>query len=232
MRAALTVIVPTLNAQSELPSCLSALMEGLQVGLIRELIVSDGGSKDETLRIADEVGARIALGAPSRGGQLARGSELAQGEWLLFLHADTVLSPGWAEVMLDHIDSGGEKAGYCQLRFDQPGLAARIVAGWANMRAKRFGVPFGDQSLLISRELYDQVGGYRDQPLMEDVAMARALKGALVELAITAQTSGAKYVQEGWIRRGARNLWLQIRYLNGADPHALAQAYQPSDRPS
>ncbi|SEQ36243.1 TIGR04283 family arsenosugar biosynthesis glycosyltransferase [Thalassobius taeanensis] len=224
MRAALSVIIPTLNAAPGLPSCLAALMEGLEAGLIRELIISDGGSTDATLQIAEEVGAQIITGPPSRGGQIKRGIAAAQGDWLLVLHADTLLSPGWSKLALAHLNS--PQAACFRLGFDAAGLAPRMVAGWANLRTRAFGLPYGDQGLLIPRALHDRIGGYRDIALMEDVAIARALRGQITVLPVTARTSAARYAQAGWVRRGCRNLWTLTRFLCGADPDALAQAYR------
>jgi hypothetical protein len=221
MSAPISVIIPTLNAQGALSPCLAALVEGLNAGLIADLVISDGGSDDETRRIADAWGATIVAGAPSRGGQLLRGCAAARGTWFLILHADTVLEPGWSGPVHAHLAQG--KAGYFQLRFDRGG---RIVAGWANLRTRLFGLPYGDQGLLVSRALYEQVGGYPDQPLMEDVAIARALRGQLRGLNAVAVTSADKYRAQGWLRRGARNLWTLARYLVGADPHDLARAYR------
>ncbi|WP_299627343.1 TIGR04283 family arsenosugar biosynthesis glycosyltransferase [uncultured Tateyamaria sp.] len=221
MAAPISVIIPTLNAQADLSACLAALVEGLDTGLITELVISDGGSTDETLKLADAWGANIVTGAPSRGGQLRRGCEGARGEWLLVIHADTVLDPGWSAVAAAHLTQ--RKAAYFKLRFDRGG---RFVAAWANLRARVFGLPYGDQGLLISRRLYDAVGGFPNQPLMEDVALARALKGQLVALDAIAVTSSAKYRAQGWARRGARNLWTLLRYFIGTDPATLARAYR------
>ena len=221
MPAPITVVIPTLNAAHFLPGCVAALIEGVQAGLIRELVVSDGGSTDGTLAIADEVGARIASGAPSRGGQLRRGCLEAAGDWLLIVHADTQLAPGWSDHAQTHIEH--ETAGYGWLRFDKGG---GLVARWANLRSRVFGLPYGDQALLLPKTLYDAVGGYPDQPLMEDVALARALRGRLRPAGFVAVTSGAKYRKSGWARRGARNLSLLLRYLMGADPERLARAYR------
>ncbi|CUH63744.1 putative glucosyl-3-phosphoglycerate synthase [Thalassovita gelatinovora] len=229
MRAALSVIIPTLNAEQQLPACLSALIEGLEAGLVRELVISDGGSTDATLRIADDAGAVVVNGAPSRGGQLRRGVLASGGDWVLALHADTVLPSGWSDCVQDHINFRIDQAGYFRLGFDRGGFAARFVAGWANFRSRLFGLPYGDQGLLLSRVLYDDIGGFADQPLMEDVAICRLLQGQLREIPLTARTSAAKYVKEGWCRRGARNLWTLLRYLSGADPHDLAQSYRRSD---
>lgn len=223
MRAKLSVVIPTLNAQAGLERCLPSLTEGLTAGLIRDLVISDGGSADATARIAEAAGATFVTGPPSRGGQLRRGASAAGGEWLLFLHADTVLPAGWAEAVAAHLPSG--RPAHFRLRFDRAGAAARCVAGWANLRARLFCLPYGDQGLLITRQEHDAVGGYRDIPLMEDVAMARALGRRLVVLPATLTTSADKYVRDGWLRRGGRNFGLLARYLMGADPAALARRY-------
>ncbi len=223
MRAPISVIIPTLNAAETLPNCLAALVEGLDAGLIRELIVSDGGSTDATGAIAQAWGAEVLVGTASRGGQLRRGCAAGNGQWLLVLHADTVLSPGWAVGIAHHLRT--DNAGWFQLCFDQGGLAGRLVAGWANLRS-RFGLPYGDQGLLLPRALYEGVGGYRDQPLMEDVALARALRGQLTGLPIKAVTSAAKYLDQGWLRRGGRNLWTLVRYGFGVSPEVLAKSYR------
>lgn len=225
MRAPLSVIIPTLNAAHGLPECLTALIEGLQTGVIRELIVTDGGSMDATLDIAREAGAEIVVGVPSRGGQLIRGANVAKGDWLLFLHSDTVLATEWAQVVQEHLKSQTNSA-YFKLEFDRTGFAPRIVAAWANLRSKWFRLPYGDQGLLISRADYDAAGGYPDIPLMEDVALVRTLDPPPMALSASAKTSAARYVKTGWIRRGLRNLWTLIRYLCGADPHALARSYR------
>ena len=224
MRAPLSVIIPTLNAQDSLTPCLEALMEGLEAGLIRELIVADGGSMDGTGALAQAWGAQVLQGPPSRGGQLRRGCAVAQGDWLLVLHADTALQRGWAEAVHRHIATS-PKAGWFKLRFDVGGLAAAVVAGWANLRSTA-GLPYGDQGLLVPRALYEAVGGYVDQPLMEDVALARMLKGHLVPLAATAITSAAKYQRKGWLRQGAGNLWILLRYAAGWDVERLAKSYR------
>ncbi|MBC7164225.1 MAG: TIGR04283 family arsenosugar biosynthesis glycosyltransferase [Roseovarius sp.] len=224
MRAVLSVVIPTLNAGHVLPECLAALFEGVREGLIRELIVSDGGSTDETRAMAEAAGAIVVTGAPSRGGQLRRGAAMARGAWLLVLHADTVLPEGWAGAARAQMARGGAAA--FRLSFDAGGLAPRLVAGWANLRAGLLGLPYGDQGLLIARAEYDRAGGYADIPLMEDVALVRALEGRVTLLPLAVRTSAARFVREGWLRRGARNLWLLLRYLCGADPARLAARYR------
>ena len=225
MPAPLSVVIPTLNAAPGLPGAAAALIAGVEAGLIRELVVSDGGSEDATVEIASALGAKIVEGPPGRGGQLARGVAAAGGDWLLLLHADTELAPGWVAAAEAHIARHPERAGYFRLAFRAEGLAPRLVAGWANLRSRTFGLPYGDQGLLISRTLLAEVGGVPDLPLMEDVALARALKRRLRPLPAEARTSAERYERDGWLRRGAHNLGTLARYLTGADPAALAERY-------
>ncbi|WP_323771216.1 TIGR04283 family arsenosugar biosynthesis glycosyltransferase [Antarctobacter sp.] len=224
MRAPISIVIPTLNAGGSLPVCLGSLSEGLQAGLVRDLVISDGGSSDGTLAFAEQAGARIVTGPASRGGQLRRGTQAAEGNWLLVLHADTRLAEGWAETVTAALSQPG--AYHFRLAFDAAGGMPRCVAGWANLRSHLFRLPYGDQGLLIDRATLESVGGYPDMPLMEDVALARRLGARLHPLPATAITSAQKYQQQGWLRRGARNLTTLARYLAGADPEALARSYR------
>ena len=227
MPAPLSIIIPTLNAASDLPECLQALMPGLELGLIREVIVSDGGSDDATPRIAGDTGATWITGASGRGAQLAAGADTARGDWLLFLHADTYLSPDWAERAAHHMERRAESAAAFTLRYRSDDRAARWLEARANRGARMFGLPYGDQGLLISRKLYDAVGGFADVPLMEDVMIARALgKKRLVLLSADARTSAEKYERDGWRKRAWSNAFLLTRFLLGAKPEILAKAYR------
>ena len=224
MPAEISLVIPTLNAGDELLECLEALMEGLATGLIRELIITDGGSQDATDKIADAAGAQFIQGPASRGGQLQRGCKLAKGNWLLVLHADTQLEAGWSKVVSQHLRDGRGRPAYFRLRFRARGIMPRLVASWANLRSRMFGLPYGDQALLIQRSDYNAAGGYRDQVLMEDVALVRRLN-RVVELPVHAMTSAIRYQKQGWLRRGGRNLWLLLRYTLGAQPETLAKSY-------
>jgi hypothetical protein len=148
----------------------------------------------------------------------------AKGDWVLIVHADTVLTAGWTDAARVKLNNP-EMAGWFMLAFDQRGIGATVVAGWANLRS-RLGLPYGDQGLLIHRDLYNAVGGYPDQPLMEDVALARQLRGRLEMMDSVAVTSAAKYRKQGWIRRGAKNLLLLLRYFAGTSPEQLARSYR------
>lgn len=226
MTAPVSVIIPTFNSAATLGKTLEPLFAGLHQGVIRELILTDGGSQDDTAQIAQDLGAVWITGAPSRGGQISRAVDVAQGEWLLILHGDTQLPSDWVEPVIRHMARGG--AGYFNLSFDQRGLGAAWTAKWANLRARVFGLPYGDQGLFIRKDLLDSLGGYPNIPLMEDVAMARLLKGQLRPIGVSVVTSADKYRRRGWIRQGARNLALLARYLAGANPHDLYNQYYRS----
>ena len=225
MPAPLSVIVPTLNSADGLPELSESLLEGVLAGLIGELILSDGGSSDGLTEVAEVLGARVVSGRRGRGHQLAAGARAAEGDWCLFLHADTVLSAGWAREAEHHMQVNSGTAAHFRLGFSGGGLPAAWVAGWANLRSAAFGLPYGDQGLLIPRGLYDAVGGFREIELFEDVEMARALKGAMKPLRSRAVTDPRRYLDEGWLMRGSRNLMILAKYFIGIPPDRLARSY-------
>lgn len=227
MPAPLSVVVPTLNAAGDLALCLESLLPGLEAGLIREVIVVDGGSADATRAIAESAGARLIESEAGRGRQLRAGAAAARGDWFLFLHADTALSRDWPERAAAHMDTRPGLAAAFKLKFRSDAGQARWLEDRANHRAQWMGLPYGDQGLLISRAVYDAVGGYADVPLMEDVMIVRAIgKKRLVLLDAEARTSAAKYERDGWHKRSWQNAWLLTRFLMGAKPEALAKVYR------
>ena len=226
MTAPITVIIPTLNAAHLLPTTTEALLPGLTDGLIAELILSDGGSDDRIENVAEELGARLLTGPRSRGGQIALGVEAAKTPWLLLLHADTHLSGTWSQAARAHMANRPDMAGWFRLAFRANGFAPNLVAKGANLRARFLGLPYGDQGLLLRKDLLVEVGGIPDIPSMEDVALARRLKGRLLPLDAMARTSAARYEQEGWIRRAMHNLGTLARYGMGQSPERLRSRYE------
>ena len=238
MPAPISVVVPTLDAGDGLAAALASLLPATEAGLVREVVVSDGGSGDGTLDIADEAGCRVVTGSAGRGAQLARGAAAARGAWLLFLHADTVLSDGWDRAAASQLGRPGQAGVFrLALKGEEAGrsgasLPPRLVAGGANVRARLFGLPYGDQGLLLAQSLYAQVGGYDPGlPLFEDVDLVRRLRrargrGALRLLPAYAITSPRRYERDGYARRVAANQLLLARYLAGASPARLAARYR------
>ncbi len=229
MSAPLSIVIPTLDSAARIAPTLASLTEALSDGLLRDVVISDGGSTDDIAEIADELGAAFVSGLKGRGGQLRRGAEAAKGDWLLFLHADTVLAPGWTKVVRRHLDAaapGRDRAGVFRLAFDDDSMAASLVASWANLRTRLLAMPFGDQGLLISRKLYREIGGFPDQPIMEDVEIVRRVgRRRLTRLDSVATTSSERYRKVGWFRQGRRNWLCLAAYLAGAKPEAVAERY-------
>jgi rSAM/selenodomain-associated transferase 2 len=222
----LSVVIPTLDAAACLPAAFVALETGR--GIVREVIVADGGSTDDTLAVAREWSARVVTASRGRGQQLAQGAEAAVGKWLLFLHADTRLERGWAEAVRRFIadPTSRERAGYFAFRLDDDVPAARRLERMVEWRSRALGLPYGDQGLVIARGFYQRLGGFPPLALMEDVALARRIgRRRLVPLDVVALTSAARYRHEGYGRRSLRNLFCLSCYFLGMPPRLIRRMY-------
>ena len=224
--APLSVIIPTLDAAASLPATLAALVEAR--ALIREITVSDGGSHDATLAIAEAAGARVVSAPRGRGVQLAAGAAAAEGDWLLFLHADTRPEPGWAAEAARFIgDSGNrERAAYFAYRLDDTSSAARRLERIVAWRSRMLGLPYGDQGLILSQAFYRALGGFPPLALMEDVAFVRLIgRRRLVALGAGALTAAARYRRDGYLWRPLRNLGCLTLYFLGLPPRLIVRLY-------
>ena len=200
-------------------------------GIVQEAILVDGGSTDETCAIADAAGTKLIHTKLGRGTQLKAGAAAARGDWLLFLHADTVLEPGWAEEaesFIERVANGRRPQAAAAFRFalDDDGIMPRLLESLVALRCFLFALPYGDQGLLISRQLYRKLGGFRPMPLMEDVDLVRRLKRReLVMLHSRAVTSGVRYRNEGYVVRSLRNLGCMLLYFLRVPTRVLARLY-------
>lgn len=219
----LSVIIPTLNAEKSLTRTFNCLIPAAVSGLVGSVAIVDGGSTDKTEEIADAAGADFISAPKGRGSQLRAGGAAASGDWLLFLHADTVLDPGWDEEVrkfLGFVEAGrfksSDMAAAFKFTLDDFSLKARFLERMVAARCILFGLPYGDQGLLISRRFYNKLGGYNAAlPLMEDVDLVRRIKRSqLVFLRSGALTSPERYIKNGFFARSCRNLFcLALFYL-------------------
>lgn len=228
----ISVVVPTLNAESGLAACLAALVPATVDGLVREVIIVDGGSSDRTLNVVDQSGATLVRSACGRGVQLAAGAKHTRMPWLLFLHADTVLETGWereAAAFIERVEAGQRPAAAGVFRFalDDLGFKPRMIEAGVALRCTLFRLPYGDQGLLIPRRLYQQLGGYKPMPLMEDVDIVRRLgRSRTIILRSRAITSAFRYRRDGYVRRTARNLSCLLLYYLRVPTEMIARLYR------
>jgi rSAM/selenodomain-associated transferase 2 len=218
----LSIIIPALNASRSLPATLAALGQGFEV------IVVDGGSTDDTAEIATAHGARVVQTVANRGLQLIAGEAAAHGAWLLFLHADTVLEAGWKrEVETFTVDPlNAERAATFCFGLDDASTQARRLERIVAWRVRHLGMPYGDQGLLIYRNFYRSLGGFRPWPLMEDVDFVRRIgRDRLISLRSLARTSAERWQRDGWTRRSLRNLGCLTLYLLGLPPQLIVKVY-------
>lgn len=173
-----SVIIPTCNAERLLPRCFDGLIGAAVRGVVREVIVADGGSSDATLMIADAAGAHIVHSRGNRGEQLSDGARVARSDWLLFLRPETQLEPGWdveAESFLAQAQMERPRAAVFRFALEDFGGEARRAEALANLRAAVLALPYGDQGLLIPKRLYQKLGGYRALADMEDADLVRRI---------------------------------------------------------
>ena len=221
--ASLSVVIPALDAAATLPATLAALGAAPA-----EIILVDGGSRDGTPALAAAAGATLLTAPRGRGGQIAAGIAAAGQPWLLLLHADTRLAPGWAEAVAGLLADPASAARAWHFRFilDDAAPAARRLERAVAWRCRVLGLPYGDQGLLIHRDLLAAVGGMRPLPLMEDVDLVRRLgRRRIGGIPVDAVTSAARWREQGYLARSARNLACLALWFLGAKPATIRRLY-------
>jgi rSAM/selenodomain-associated transferase 2 len=219
----LAIVMPTLNEAETLRRHLPAALAAAD-----EVVVSDGGSTDETPEVARALGARLVSGPPGRGGQLSRGAEAAaEADILLFLHADTSLPPEGARWVREAV-AAGAVGGAFRLRFDVDRPMLRLGARLINGRTRLTGLPLGDQAQFVRRDVFLTMQGYRDWPILEDLDLALRLKreGRTVLIDPPVTTAARRFVEQGIVRTVATNWLIWLLFLAGVSPHRLARLYR------
>lgn len=223
----LSIIIPTLNEAPGITSTLKALQAMRARG--SEIILVDGGSQDGTPKLARPFVDRLLVAPRGRARQMNAGAAEAQGSVLLFLHADTLLPEDADHAVLSAVgdEANGRLWGRFDVNIDGSSPWLKVVACMMNLRSRLSGIATGDQAIFVTRAAFQAVGGFPDIPLMEDIALSKALKrlGPPVCLTARVSTSGRRWEQDGVWRTILLMWWLRLRYFFGADPHRLALEY-------
>ena len=223
---ALGIVIPALDEAETLPGLLSDLS---RLTLEHIVTVVDGGSRDETVSVARAGGAHVMRGRRGRARQMNAGAEWVPARWLLFLHADSRLGEEALQAIEAHVREDGPKAAHFGLSISHGHFFYRLIEVGQRIRERRLGLVYGDQGLLIRRDLFHAIGPYPDEPLMEDVTLSRRLlhAGRLLRFPAAVSTSPRRYEEEGRIGGWVRNAGLITRFLAGAAPSSLAAQYPP-----
>lgn len=222
MTAGISIIIPARNEARRIGETLERLREP-QVG---EVIVVDGESVDRTREIAAALADRVITAAAGRARQMNAGAALAQGDILFFLHADTAVPPGFAAAIVAACSHA--VGGRFDVELDGPGRALRLIATAINLRSRWSGLFTGDQGLFIRRDVFEALGGYPDQPLLEDLALSRKMKraGSVAALPLRLRTSARRWRERGVVRTVLLMWWIRSLYFFGVSPERLARLYR------
>jgi rSAM/selenodomain-associated transferase 2 len=228
----LSIIVPVLDEAAAIAGTLAVLAPYRARG--NEVIVVDGGSSDRTVEIARPLVDQVISAPRGRGAQMNAGAGVARGDVLLFLHADTALPTQADRLAIDGLSASGQ----CWGRFDVTIASAHpllpLVARMMNLRSRLTGIATGDQAIFVHRQAFEEVGGFPDIALMEDIGLSARLKqmGRPLCLAAKVTTSGRRWEKHGVLRTVLVMWRLRLAYWLGVKPSALARRYGYAPRES
>jgi rSAM/selenodomain-associated transferase 2 len=221
----LSIIIPALNEAESIAATLDSLQTLRQRGV--EVIVADGGSRDDTIDLARDRADRVFVSPPGRARQMNAGAAAAHGEILCFLHADTRLPEGADGLIVDGLARSRHSWGRFDVAISGKHPMLRVIAWMMNRRSRWTGIATGDQGLFMTRSLFEAAGRFPEIALMEDIALTRQLKRYGLPLCIAHRltTSGRRWEKHG-VWRTILLMWrLRLAYFLGADPDRLAQRY-------
>ncbi len=218
-----SIIVPTLNEELVLEGTLTQIQQLSP----HELIVSDGGSTDDTNSIAKKFSHRVVTGSSGRATQMNAGADEATGDLLLFLHADNRLEPESYQKMLECMENPKWIGGAFTLCIDSDKWSISLITLLANIRARYFGLAYGDQGFFVRTEVFNNMNGFSPMPICEDLDFYRRLKkeGPVVLLKEKAHTSPRRWIKEGIVFTTARNILIAILFGLGFPPRILTKWY-------
>ncbi|MGL5877643.1 MAG: TIGR04283 family arsenosugar biosynthesis glycosyltransferase [Xenococcaceae cyanobacterium] len=220
----ITIIIPVLNEAENIETTLSKLTNNLDV----ELIVVDGGSRDRTVEIVQNLKIKVVVSKQlGRAKQMNLGASVANGNILIFLHADTNLPINYQEIVKEILSQSKVVAGAFKLKIDSKKKCLRIVELMVNLRSRLFSLPYGDQAIFIKKSIFEELGGYSDLPIMEDFELIQRLKrrGKIQIASAQVITSSRRWDKLGVFKTTLINQLVIIGYYLGISPTKLRQLY-------
>ena len=221
----ISVIIPTINEANNLPLLLSDLSIIQKEG---EIIIVDGGSEDKTIDVANIYGARVYKSKErNRGLQLDLGAKHSEGEWLIFLHADTRLTHGWFRKVNSVLMDNKSYIYNFKFRINHKNIIYRVLEILVNFRSQYLKEPYGDQGLIIHRNTYFENNGFKKIPLMEDIDFLRRLnkKTDLIQLNLPIFISSRKWERTNIFLQALKNWNFRRRWLNGESTKSIYSDY-------
>ncbi|HIK03962.1 MAG TPA: TIGR04283 family arsenosugar biosynthesis glycosyltransferase [Trichormus sp. M33_DOE_039] len=220
----ISIIIPTLNEAANIKQAIATTQPSTNI----EVIVVDAGSQDYTVAIADSLGIKVILSTPGRAVQMNAGAAAANGEILLFLHADTHLPLGFDDMIRTSLQQPRIVAGAFTLQIAAPLLALRLVEWGVKWRSHFLQIPYGDQAIFITKAIFQEMGGFPELPIMEDFELIRRLKriGKIAILPTPVVTSARRWLKKGIFQTTLINQIVIIGYLFGVPPQRLRNWYR------
>jgi rSAM/selenodomain-associated transferase 2 len=209
----ISVIIPALNEES----CIRDALERALAAPGAEVTVVDGGSADGTVRVSESFGVKVLSSNPGRSAQMNAGAWAATGEALLFLHADTLLPEGYDGHVRRELSSAGTVAGAFALGIGSPRRSLRVIEALANFRSGRLHMPYGDQAIFVRADIFREVGGYADMPIMEDFELMRRVGrlGRVAHVPVPVITSARRWEGRGVLKTTLINQAIIAGYFLG-----------------
>ena len=226
MAVRVSVVVPTLNEAERIVGCLHALRAWRKGGT--ELIVADGGSTDATVTLAKSRADRVLIGPRGRAKQMNLGASAATGDLLVFLHADTLLPPDAMTALATALADAQVSWGRFDVQIDGASPLLKLVAALMNLRSRWSGIATGDQAIFVRRDVFQRIGGFPEQPLMEDIELSKRLRKLSRPACLRQRviTSGRRWEQRGVLRTIVLMWLLRALYWIGLPAERLARMYR------
>ncbi|HYW20663.1 MAG TPA: TIGR04283 family arsenosugar biosynthesis glycosyltransferase [Nodularia sp. (in: cyanobacteria)] len=220
----ISIIIPTFNEAANIQAAIASTQPSTNV----ELIVVDGGSKDDTVSIAQSLGVKVISSVPGRAAQMNAGAMAATGDILLFLHADTRLPSGFDDMIRTALQQPKTIAGAFALEINASDWTLRWVEKGVNWRSHFWQMPYGDQAIFLTTEIFQKIGSFPDLPIMEDFELMRRLKrtGKISIIPVPVITSARRWLQKGVFHTTLLNQIVITAYFLGVSPQRIRRWYR------